>query len=239
MLGILLQGFFLFAQTTAVTVDDFETYKSSVWPQGSVRGPWIHEYHGYGSVGVHKELNGSKVLFQKPKASVSLGETHASLVVSQKIFSQPTISYRSKVVQQLRTPVPNPWETAWVVWNYTHDHRFYYFAYKTNGWELGKVDNTKIDPKGPECLWPEYLNCKYEGAQRYLRTGSFPKLKVGQWDSLKVQQTDNSFSVMIGNQVIVKYTDNERPYKTGRVGFYNEDAYVRFDNIKINSRPAP
>ena len=92
----------------------------------------MHEYHGYGSVGVHKELNGTKVLFQKPKASTSLDETHASLVLSQKVFSQPTITYRSKVVQQLRKPAANPWETAWVVWNYTHDHRFYYFAYKTN-----------------------------------------------------------------------------------------------------------
>lgn len=239
MLGILLQGFLLMAQTSPGTSDDFEGYKSSVWPQGATRGPWVHEYHGYGSVGVHKELNGSKVLYQKPKASLSLDETHASLVLSQKVFNEPTIAYRSKVVQQLRKPTANSWETAWVVWNYTNDHRFYYFAFKTNGWELGKVDNTKLNPNGPECLWPQYLNCKYNGAQRFLRTGESPRVKIGQWDSLQVQQVGNTFSVKVGDQLVVKYTDTQTPYKSGHVGFYNEDAYVRFDNIKIKSNTVP
>lgn len=242
MLWILLQSFFLIAQTTAPTttlIDDFEKYEAGTWPQGSERGEWIHKYHGYGSVGVHKVANGTKRLFQKPKASQSLNETHASLVLSKKVFSQPKIKYRSKVVRQLRQPAANPWETAWVLWNYTNDHRFYYFAYKTNGWELGKVDNTKMNPNGPECLWPEYLNCKYPGAQRFLSTGGSPQVKVGRWDTIRVEQVGNTISAKIGNQLVVKYEDNDEPYLSGQVGFYNEDAHVRFDNVRIQSQPVP
>jgi Domain of Unknown Function (DUF1080) len=240
MIEIILFGFLAAAQ---VSVNDtFQSYGIATWGEGVAKGNWITEYNGYGRVGIQYDIvNGvtstNRVLYQKPLASTSPDETHASLVLTRKSYKPSSITVRSKVVKQLRTPVPKPWETAWVVWNYQHDHRFYYFALKTNGWELGKVDNTKINPNGPECLWPEYLNCKYEGAQRYLRTSSSPKVVIGQWANIRVDQVNNVLTVYVNNVKVVSFTDNETPYRTGYVGLYNEDAHVRFDNISITSVP--
>lgn len=221
----------IFSSSAQTITDTFESYKAGTWAEGSIKGPWITEYNGYGKVGIQQDGASNKVLFQKPMASTSPDETHASLSLSQQNFHTPEITYRSKVVKQLRTPKPYPWETAWAVWNYTHDHRFYYFALKTNGWELGKVDNTKKNPTGPECLWPQYLNCKYEGAQRYLVTANAPKVKIGTWDTLKVKQENNKLSVYVNNVLVVQFVDKETPYLSGKIGFYNEDAHVLFDNV--------
>jgi hypothetical protein len=230
---VFLSLFLHWASAESLINDTFSRYKTTTWTEGSTQGPWLHEYHGYGQVGVQFDTGKNKVLFQKPKASTSPDETHASLVLSQAILQTPTVTYRSKVVKQLRTPKPFPWETAWLVWNYKDDHRFYYFALKTNGWELGKVDNSKIDPKGPDCLWPEYRNCKYDGAQRFLATGGSPKVGIGSWQKIKMSQSDNKFQVYVNDKLVVAFTDNKNPYLAGRVGFYNEDAHVRFDDVRI------
>lgn len=216
--------------------ENFETFQTRTWTQGSTYGSWKNEYHGYGRVGIEKESSSrQRVLFQKPMASTEYNETHASLVLTKNTYKTPTFVYTAKTMKQLRTPVPNPWETAWGVWNYTHDHSFYYFALKTNGWELGKVDNTKIDPAGPECLWPTYRNCMYDGAQRYLATGGSPRDTLNKWYQVRIVQTGNRIQVYVEGRLVVSYVDRERPYLKGKAGFYNEDAYVRFDNISLKS----
>jgi Domain of Unknown Function (DUF1080) len=233
---LLFQSLLVMAQTASIS-DSFTGYKSGRWPEGGAKGPWVLAYHGYGQVGVQVGARNNKVLAQRPGVARSLNETHASLVLSQKAFTSPTIAYRSKVVEQLRQPVPNAWETAWVVWNYVNDHQFYYFALKTNGWELGKVDNKKLDPKGPECLWPQYINCRYLGAQRFLSTGASPKAQIGRWQRVRVEQMGNSMAVYVGDQLVVRYLDSENPYLAGQIGLYNEDAHVQFDDVSVVSSP--
>lgn len=231
--SILFYSFISFAQVMS-TSDSYSNHSTGVWREGSTYNNWTLEYNGYGSVGLQAESTGNRFIFQKPRPSTRIGETHASLALSKREFKYPFVNLKSRVVKQLRTPKPNAWETAWVIWNYKHDHRFYYFALKTNGWELGKVDNAKINPNGPECLWPEYKNCKYNGAQRYLSTGSFPKVKIGKWEDIKVDQENNSFVVYVNNKKVVSFTDNIRPYYSGKIGLYNEDAHVNFDDVKIS-----
>lgn len=201
---------------------------------GVKNGAWVEEHNGYGGVGVGKLKNGTKILYQSPQPSKSSGETHSSLVLSKSEFKTSKIRLRSRVVKQLRTPKPNPWETAWLLWNYKNNHRFYYFNLKTEGWELGKVDNRKKDPKGPSCLWPEYLNCFYPGAQRFLKTGSWPRTKVGVWDKVTVSQEVNVISVYVAGKRVVKYRDFIDPYYSGRVGLYSEDAFVQFKGAEVN-----
>lgn len=236
MWWLLFHSWLVMAQTALIS-DSFAGYKSGTWSEGSPNGPWVLAYHGYGQVGVQLGASNNKVLSQRPRASRSLSETHASLVLSQKFFNSPTIAFRSKVVQQLRQPVPNSWETAWLVWNYLNDHHFYYFALKTNGWELGKVDNTKRDARGPECLWPQYFNCRYPGAQRFLDTGASPKARLGRWQRVRIQQTGGLVAVYVGSQLVVEYLDRLNPYLTGQVGLYNEDAHVQFDDVDVVSSP--
>ncbi len=213
--------------------DDFESYSVGVaWGDGTTRGPWRSLYQGYGTTMV--EQDGTRVLSQSPTPSTSLGETHASLVLSQLVVEGDfTLSARLRTVQQLRTPTPNAWEVAWVLWHYTDEGHFYYFAPKTNGWELAKVDNSRVDPNGPACTWPSYENCRYPGAQRYLATGTSPTFPVGRFYEVRVTQKLDTMTVWVDGQSIVTFTDHETPYHSGAIGLYNEDAHVHFDNIRV------
>ena len=101
-----------------------------------------------------------QVLLLQPLAATAPDETHAAIVVSREVFSDFEFCADFVTLTQLRkNSPPNPWETAWAVFAYTDDNHFYYMAFKTNGWELGKVDpaypggqrfladDTTVDPR--------------------------------------------------------------------------------------------
>ena len=213
--------------------DTFQSYALGVWSEGATVGGWNVAFNGYGFSGIEKEGN-NRVFYQKPQASVSSGETHAALLLSTNSFTNPDFAVSSKIVQQLRTPTPNAWEVPWMYLNYTDNYHFYYFTLKKNGWELGKEDNTKLDPLGVDCVWPSLLNCKYPGAQRFLATGSSPSAAVGTWYTTRMVSNNGVISAYVNGNLITSFTDTDNPYSSGKVGLYNEDAYVRFDNVSIN-----
>ena len=195
--------------------DNFESMSTSVWTEGSTHGAWKTRFDGYGKVAV--QLAGSKVLMLRPEASEEPGETHAALVTSERVFSDMKLSVRAKTVRQLRSTSPNPWESAWVIWNYKDNTHFYYLALKPNGWELGKADPN------------------YRGAQRFLATGSDMTFPVGTWASVQVRQVGATMSVWVNGSQLTTFTDKERPYTSGAVGLYNEDAKTYFDDVRVAS----
>jgi hypothetical protein len=196
--------------------DGFEAFQAGeVWADETRHGSWRAIYNGYGTVGV--ELDGSKALTQAPKASTSSGETHASLVVTYPTFADSDLSVRVRPVAQLRQPAPNAWETGWVIWRYSDDTHFYYFVPKPNGWELGKEDPA------------------YPGAQRFLATGSSPTFPVGGTYTVRVRQVGSTMTVWVNGSQVTSFTDNERPYGSGAVGLYNEDAHVHFDEVTVSA----
>lgn len=157
----------------------------------------------------------SQFMSLAPKASTSPGETHSALMLSQAVFGGD-FTFGASVLtdQQLRTgSAPNPWETAWVVWDYTDNDHFYYFALKTNGWELGKRD--------PACA----------GGQRFLATGSDLSFLLKTWYQVSVAQSGGTMTVSVDGREITSFTDTERPYASGQVGLYTEDARVYIDNV--------
>ena len=217
---------FLWFATTAVFAqsglfyDDFETYAIGDWAEGSLHGEWQVIFNGYGTVGVMTDSSKStnaQVHFQRPKESTAPNETHASLVVSRFTVGDFDLELDVKTVKPLRTPTPNPWEAAWVLWHYTDNTHFYYFILKPNGWELGKEDPA------------------YPGSQRFLATGSEPRLVVGQYNRFQIQQRQNAFNVSIDGRPVISFLDLERPYLSGKIGLYNEDAFVYFDSIAVRS----
>jgi len=150
-----------------------------------------------------------------PLASTSPGETHSALMLSQASFSGD-FSFGASVLtdQQLRlNSAPNPWETAWVVWDYTDNDHFYYFALKTNGWELGKRDPA------------------YAGGQRFLATGSDTSFLLKTWYQVSVAQSGGTMAVSVDGRQIVSFADAERPYASGQLGLYAEDARIYVDNV--------
>jgi hypothetical protein len=156
----------------------------------------------------------TRVFALSPKSAETADATHAALLITNKSYSGD-ISFAGRVqtVKQLRVGYsPNPWECAWLVWNYQDEHHFYYVAIKPTGWEIGKRD-------------PAYV-----GGQRFLASGSEP-FPIGAWHDFLIVQTGNLITVHLNGTEIASYADSERPYTNGHLGLYTEDAEVHLDEV--------
>jgi hypothetical protein len=158
-----------------------------------------------------------KQLQISPQVATASDQTHAGLVISTASQSGAfTFAGQAETVKQLRTgSAPNAWETAWLFWGYSDFTHFYAFTLQTNGWVLSKEDPA------------------YPGNQRFLDSGSFPfdPLKVPYTFRIDVDGAAHTMNVYIKGALVSSFTDSETPYTSGSVGFYSEDATVRFDNI--------
>lgn len=199
--------------------DNFSNYTmNTCLADGSTFGQWQSTFAGYGCNSIISLPEGP-ALSLKPMVSTTAAETHAGLVVGPSFTGDINFETMVKTQKQLRTgTTPNPWEVAWVVWNYTDNTHFYYFIAKPNGWELGKEDPA------------------YPGAQRFLAAGSSSTYPIGQWLNVKIIQKGNVITVSVNGSTLTTFTDNERPYSTGRIGFYSEDSEVYLKSVKV-SRP--
>jgi len=155
----------------------------------------------------------------QPKAATSAGDTHAPLVLGPNIPGDVDFTVRMKTDAQLRkNSAPNPWEVGWVLWDYADDTHFYSLVLKPNGWELGKQDPA------------------YKGAQRFLATGSTPAFPIGKWYTVRITRTGNVLNAYVDGSLLTTFTDTERPYSSGRIALYNEDAITRFDDVIIGNK---
>ena len=89
---------------------------------------WTTVHHGYGRVTCSRET-----IRLSPKAATRSDETHAALATVDDVMVEAgttqTITATVRTVAQLRTGSdPNPWEVAWLLWNYTDDQHFYALA---------------------------------------------------------------------------------------------------------------
>jgi hypothetical protein len=195
--------------------ENFSSYtQNTCFADGTNFGPWTSAFSGFGCVQV--ESSGTQSwLDEAPEVSTGPSQSHASLVLGPSFSNALTFSVSLNTVAQLRQgSPPNPWEVAWVIWHYTDNNHFYYFAPKPNGWELGKEDPA------------------YPGSQRFLATGSSPTFSIGTWHNITIMQTaENTITVYADGNLITTFTDTERPYTTGRIGLYNEDSHVQFQNV--------
>jgi hypothetical protein len=206
------------AVTAAVVGEDFSSMPiDTCFPDGTSVGSWRVVFSGFGCT-ASVFLQGNVVLMQRPAAATWPGETHAALAVGPSVNGDFTMQVMAMTSRQLRTgSAPAPWEVAWVVWNYTDNARFYYFIPKPNGWELGKADPA------------------YPGGQRFLATGSTPAYPIGTWHQVSVAQSGRTLQVAVNGTAVTSFIDRERPYTSGRVGLYTEDAEVYFDNVSITT----
>jgi hypothetical protein len=156
----------------------------------------------------------TRVLVLSPSAATDAKMTHSALLISKRSYSGRVVfSGQIRTVKQLRIgSAPNPWECAWLVWNYLDQDHFYYLAVKPTGWELGKRDPA------------------YPGGQRFLASGS-KGFSIGEWTRFSIGQARNSIAVRLNGRKIAAYVDAERPYMQGRLGLYAEDAEAQITNI--------
>jgi hypothetical protein len=187
----------------------------SPWEDGSVHGPWLSVFDGEGT-----NTGRDGVLSLSPRPAVSPEETHAGLIVSTEVHRDVDVRLRMRTIAHLREGEPNPWEVAWVVWAYSDPTHFYYLVLKPNGWEIGKADPA------------------YPGHQRFLATGStaFP---IGSWYDVRIEHRGDASTVAVDGEVLSRFTDAERPYRSGAVGVYAEDARAEFDAVEVRPLGAP
>src|SRR5215211_987107 len=201
----------------------------------SPNGKWLGMYNGQGSSGTTVTTtttmtttvsSGNEVFFQKPKASAFPTETHAALTLTAQEYEDVDIYLKVRTVQQLRqNSPPNPWEVAWVMWRYQDDWHHYYFIFKPNGIELGKKQNDE----------------RADG-QVFLFTANEPQLAMNRWNIWNIRMVDNHIEewlkVGLSWKKVVDYYDRNNPIEgPGRVGLYNEDAHVQFDNVYLTRIP--
>ena len=191
------------------------TARAAVLTDSESWGAWTVVFAGYGAVTATGSGSSTKITLA-PAVASSPEETHAALVVSQASHDDVRIRTKVTLDQQLReNSAPNPWESGWVVTRYQDPEHFYYVALKTNGWELGKRDPA------------------YPGGQRFLATGSTPRAKVGSGQTAVLQAVGRKLTVKINGTTVATFTDTERPYTNGSVGFYCEDAVVTFSRTSV------
>jgi 3-keto-disaccharide hydrolase len=203
--------------------DNFEgdTY-TLVAGQTSSNGKWQNKYTGYGVTGVAKDPKTcNRYFYEKPKISTSPDETHASMVITTKNYSNFDMALDMNTAKQLRqNSRPNAWEVAWIAWHYTDDFHSYAFFLKPTGFQIEKKDNNIHD----------------DSAEIYLNDGQTPKLKIGQWVNVRIVVVDNHIRVGINGINIADFYDkipNSPQMSYGAIGLYNEDSSVKFDNISI------
>ena len=213
-------------QGAQVFFDDFSSYPAgNCLPDGTSFGPWTVVFAGFGCVKI--ETDGvNQWLHAVPKVPTG-GNTHSALIVGPSFSSatstaSSTLTYdvNVKTIDQTRAggrKAPRPWEVGWVVWHYTDNDHFYYFIPKTNGWELGKRD-------------PAYI-----GGQRFLATGTSPTFPIGQQYAVHItQDASNTMTASVNGVLLTTFTDFERPYTSGKIGLYTEDAHVHFDDVSVS-----
>jgi Domain of Unknown Function (DUF1080) len=198
-------------------VEDFSTMPvGSCYPDGTVIGAWRFVFNGYGCSGF-TSVSSNTMLVEQPEASLLPDETHSALVLGPSMSGDVTVNVSMVTTRQLRATAPNPWEVGWLLWNYRDNTHFYYFIPKPNGWELGKEDPA------------------YPGSQRFLASGSSPSFPIGPWYRVRVEQASQTIRVLVNGIAIVTFTDRERPYSSGSIGLYTEDAESYFDDVVVST----
>ncbi len=184
----------------------------AIWADGTVYGRWTDQWNGYGAIDVAGTGTQGSGLTLAPQAAAPWD--HSALVTTTAPLSNFSASVTLTTIKQLNT-APNPWEVGWVLWGFTDNTHFYAFTPQPNGWELSKQDPA------------------YPGDQRFLATGSTPKFPVGATYTVAVAQQGALMSVWVNGQFIVSFTDHERPYVSGSLGLYCEEAAVNYGQIFV------
>lgn len=191
----------------------FPRLRADCLTEGEAFGDWTVRFDGYGCVTVHGR-SAQGTLAMGPRSAEKGWQTHAPLVLGPAYGNQLLFHTRVETTAQLRDGDPNPWEVAWVIWQYKDDSRFYYFIPKPNGWELGKRDPS------------------YPGGQRFLASGTTERFPIGRVHDVTIVQDDDRIAVFVDGREIVRTRDAEKPYRRGRIGIYAEDAAIKVHAVR-------
>jgi hypothetical protein len=232
---------------TSANYDDFEGQSYTLGEgQVSPNGKWqgIYAQGGSDAIIVKRDpQTGNNAMFFNP--TPSFGPTfppppgqephlNSSLVVSTAKYKDFDLTLDVKTIKQLRTPDPNNWENAWIMWNRPQaadDYHYYaYTLFATGGGQLEKKDNNLHD----------------DSLEIYLAYPESPSIKYNTWQNWRIMVTGTAtgtpnIKIWIDGVQALNYTDNDpsipRNSATmsngGSIVLYCEDSDVAFDNVNI------
>lgn len=191
---------------------------AATWGEGQQRGSWTLVFSGFGEASAEpgSTATGDHVRLG-PTAAANHDVTHGALAVNTSAPADVRLTGRVTTERQRRVGTPNPWEVGWFLWRYTDPDHFYALALKPNGWELSKQDPA------------------YPGKQRFLASGDTPTYPVGSTHDVEVVAVGPTTTVRVDGRALGTVTDTERPYLSGGVALYTEDAVVDFAGVRTEA----
>lgn len=220
--------------------ENFSAHPAGAWVEYESHGNWIVPPSGNQTIQI-VDVSGNKVLDVESEHVGGAGSsiTYAGLVLSSSEYDNWTrITAEMMTTAQWRTPTPEDWEVAWLLWNFEHVNHFYYLILKPGaGWEFGKEWHDGIIQR------QDFL--AYSFAESYPINHNY-KITVDQ----EVNGTDVITSVTIEDLtaatapvlLVDRFVDDGSresgaAYPAGRIGLYVEDSTGRFDNITVDNAP--
>lgn len=175
------------------------------WSRAALGG-WNHWW------GAARVVDGGLVLASR--APRSAAETYSSLVTTRHRWRNFAATTHVRPLRRLRLGTrPNTWETGWIFFRFRNLHNYYYFILKPNGWELGKKHGSD--------------------RQIFLATGSRPRLAIGRRAKVRIAARGARITVRVNGSQILSFVDPRPLRRFGSIGLYEEDARVRFGNVRI------
>lgn len=217
-----------------------ENFNNSNWSlnddQSSPDDRWYCFYKSNGTCDVRTSVSGprtTKVLYLNPEYIE--GATRSVFLRNKQLFRDFECVFDMRTVAHNRTPTPNNWETAWIIFRFTDNwHHYYMLIQRDGGLEVGRKD------------YAEQID-----QQIFLVTNAndAPTFTLGKWYNVRMKCIANHIQIWIDNVLQCDITDDGSfgfdsntsglpPPPTsqmleGYFVFYSEDAEVEFDNFGI------
>ena len=198
--------------------ETFENYAKTITNEdGQTTRGWRTVFDGQkNGPGVWLNNEGMRLA---PQVASAPEETHSSLVVATKEIASENLNLEAQYVtrKQLRENNPaNPWEVAWLIWNYQDNDNFTYLILKPNGWEIGRRH-----PDG-------------DGGQQFIATGETPTTSIGQARTATIRQRGQVCTILVDGKKIATVTLREEEIG-GKIGIYTEDAEILLTKISARN----
>lgn len=189
-------------------------------------GHWQTRSDGYGQVDFAPGQ-----LRLRPRSAQLATETHAALILSRSQHQYFRLRVDYQHIQQLRQDQPNPWEVFWIAFNYKEvspsqnpalrapSKQSNYFAYKTNGVELGRM---------------------FGSVEQHFLFTQATATQLGR-HRLELERGYFGVRIWVDGKEVVNFLDQAWPDAlydhVGPIGLYVEDAEVRIESVSIEELP--
>jgi len=179
-------------------------------------------------------------------------KTSSSLVLTEQSFKNFDATILMRTIKSLRTPTPDRWECAWLMWHFNragydilekgaHFHHYYIMVHTDKTLEFGRKDNLTMTEH--QYTLPTLINSA--------------KFAYGIDNKIRVKQVSNHIEIWIDDVKVVDLVDDGTkgtpatdttfgapPHPPtsymyeGQFAYYQEDAWCQWKPLSVTALPA-